>query len=135
MIDDLKDEKYEQTPISELYSVFRVSAKQEPTELINFPSPPTLPDIVTPREVKLDEPDVHVKLEAAELPERKSEETGGEEKEVKEETVAEKWYVACSSEECCYSHPLLKSYALLRFSVEVLTESANEKPDSGVIAR
>ncbi|KAL5962944.1 Remodeling and spacing factor 1 [Taenia solium] len=108
VIDDLKDEKYEQTPISELYSIFRVSAKQEPTELINFPSPPTLPDIVAPREVKVDEPDFHVKPEAVELPERNPEKNEGEEKEVKEESAAEK----------CVGAP---------------TESANEKPDSGVI--
>lgn len=37
VIESLKDEKYENTPISELYAVFRTSVKQEP---LDFPSPP-----------------------------------------------------------------------------------------------
>ncbi|KAL5109010.1 Remodeling and spacing factor 1 [Taenia crassiceps] len=109
VIEDLKDDKYEQTPISELYSIFRVSAKQEPTDLINFPSPPTLPDIVAPREVKLDESDNNVESGAVELPERKLEENEGEEREVKAGTIAEK-------------------------CLEVPTEPTNEKPDSGMVA-
>ncbi|CDS43129.1 remodeling and spacing factor 1 [Echinococcus multilocularis] len=109
VIEDLKDEKYEKTPISELYSVFRIASKQEPTGPINFPSPPTLPDIVAPREVKLDESDVYVKPETAELPDGKPEETEEEEKAKVEGVITKK----------CAETP---------------TAPADEKPISGLIA-
>ncbi|VDM16074.1 unnamed protein product [Hydatigera taeniaeformis] len=109
VIDDLKDEKYEQTPISELYSIFRVSAKQEPPDLINFPSPPTLPDIVAPKDAKLDDTNAHVKSEVVEPQERKSEGTEREEKgKTEEQTTA-----------TCLETP---------------AEQVDEKPASGALA-